>query len=89
MTYESISYDNERAGRRRPSGSSPSRNGRPSCCVLALDSDFLDGEANAVANTKRWAQRRDPDANDGQMSRLYAVEPVHSLTEVMPTIVFD
>ena len=48
--------------------------------VLSLDSDFLGSDARSVAMAHDWAELRDPDKYRGQMSRLYAVEPIMSIT---------
>ncbi len=45
--------------------------------ILALDCDFLGLDCQGEDAGAQWAKRRDPD---GEMSRLYAVEPAFSLT---------
>ncbi len=46
--------------------------------LVALDSDFLGSGANNVAHAAGFAAGRRPD--DGQMNRLYAVEPLFTVT---------
>jgi Fe-S-cluster-containing dehydrogenase component/anaerobic selenocysteine-containing dehydrogenase len=45
--------------------------------VLSIDSDFLGSEPGNVAAQRGFAQARDPE---GEMNRLYAVEPTLSVT---------
>jgi molybdopterin-containing oxidoreductase family iron-sulfur binding subunit len=46
--------------------------------IAAFDADILSDDPQALANARLWAKRR--RANDGTMNRLYAIEPVYSLT---------
>ena len=81
-TYEAISGDNEREGLKVAFGVPRTAvyNLSMARAILALDSDFMGTEARNVAMTADWASLRDPDKYRGQMSRLYAVEPIMSLT---------
>lgn len=48
--------------------------------VLALDSDFLTGEANSVRNARMFSEKRRMAIERQNMSRMYVVEPVFSNT---------
>ena len=81
-TYEAVSYDNQRAGLKAAYGKSRRAVyslGRARC-VLSLDADFLDTEQGNVHNAREWAQLRDLKDNKGNLSRLYVVEGIFSLT---------
>ncbi|HSL83982.1 MAG TPA: molybdopterin oxidoreductase [Thermoanaerobaculia bacterium] len=47
--------------------------------VVALDADLLLTETDALANARGFARHRRPDES-GRMNRLYAIEPVLSVT---------
>jgi molybdopterin-containing oxidoreductase family iron-sulfur binding subunit len=48
--------------------------------ILALDCDFMGGEANAAVNIARFSQGRGVAAKEDPMNRLYAVESLLTLT---------
>jgi MoCo/4Fe-4S cofactor protein with predicted Tat translocation signal len=48
--------------------------------VVAIDSDFLLTGTGSVAHARRFADGRRVAGSDGTMSRLWAIEAVHSLT---------
>jgi Fe-S-cluster-containing dehydrogenase component/anaerobic selenocysteine-containing dehydrogenase len=48
--------------------------------VLALDSDFLGGDPGSVLSARQYASARDLESASGSMNRLYAVEPLLSVT---------
>ncbi len=50
--------------------------------IVSLDDDFMNPAANKnnVQDLRRYTQRRTVASNDGDMSRLYAVESTYSLT---------
>ncbi len=82
FTYEPLADDNERAGLAAFFGKPlrPVYSLDKATRVLALDSDFLGFEGDAVANAWKWAQTRKLEKPGDQMGRLYAVEPVLSVT---------
>ncbi|HVL12288.1 MAG TPA: hypothetical protein VM529_06970, partial [Gemmata sp.] len=51
--------------------------------VLALDCDFLGTEANAVENSRAFAQRRTVEKAGDTMNRLYVVESTYTVTGTM------
>ena len=51
--------------------------------ILALDSDFLNVEADNVKAAKRYASRRDVADTDPDLNRLYVVEADYSSTGAM------
>lgn len=81
-TYESVSDDNQRAGLRAAFGEPlvPSYRLNQAAVVLSIDADFLGTEGDAVMNAAQWAQTREVNDANAEMSRLYAVESVYSLT---------
>src|SRR6185503_16495327 len=48
--------------------------------ILSLDADFLLGDAEMVRNTRGFAASRRVSAPADEMSRLYAVEGLHTVT---------
>ncbi|MBC8401312.1 MAG: TAT-variant-translocated molybdopterin oxidoreductase [Candidatus Marinimicrobia bacterium] len=48
--------------------------------ILALDSDFLHLETDAIANTKGFAEGRQVKSENDSMNRLYVVEPGFTVT---------
>jgi molybdopterin-containing oxidoreductase family iron-sulfur binding subunit len=48
--------------------------------ILSLDCDFIGSEENANENVRRFAQGRALNAKEDDMSRLYAVESLFTLT---------
>ena len=91
-TYDAISHDNERQGLKAVLASSCSAQPRAvynfseARVVLSLDADFLGTGARSVSNTASWVKNRVPDhepphdKEEHQISALYVVEPVLSLT---------
>lgn len=81
-TYESVSYDNERAGLQAAFG----RPLRPlyrlnrAWVVVSLDADLLCTERNGVSNANLWSTLRTVDKKDDELSRLYTVEGTYSVT---------
>ena len=81
-TYEAISQDNQRIGLSAAFGQPvrPVYRLNNSWVVVSLDSDFLATEQNAVSNAALWSTLRRVDRPDDEMSRLYVVEGVFSVT---------
>ncbi|MCB9542935.1 MAG: TAT-variant-translocated molybdopterin oxidoreductase [Myxococcales bacterium] len=81
-TYEAISQDNQRRGLAAAFGQTvrPFYRLNKAWVVVSLDSDFLATEQNAVSNAALWSALRRVDRPDDEMSRLYVVEGVHSVT---------
>ena len=82
LTYEPVSHDNERNGLKAAFGK-PRRavvSYERARVVLSLDADFLGTGAGSVVNSSRWAKLRTLKDEKSQMSRLYSVEGVLSLT---------
>ena len=82
VTYEPVSDDNQRIGL-QAAFELPVRARHElnmASVVLALDSDFLATEGEAVANAHRWALTRKIETPEAGMSRLYCVEGRYSLT---------
>jgi molybdopterin-containing oxidoreductase family iron-sulfur binding subunit len=52
-------------------------------CVLALDSDFLGCDPDAVENGRAFAGRRRVEKPADTMNRLYVVEPTYTVTGTM------
>jgi MoCo/4Fe-4S cofactor protein with predicted Tat translocation signal len=78
--YEPVSYDNERAGAVLAFGE-PLRavyKLKDAKVLLALDSDFLAQHPSSLRLAREYSAGRRP--NDGNMSRLYAVESIFSAT---------
>ncbi len=48
--------------------------------ILALDSDFLHLETDAIANTKGFTEGRRVESENDSMNRLYVVEPAFTVT---------
>ncbi|HEX7477969.1 MAG TPA: 4Fe-4S dicluster domain-containing protein [Polyangiales bacterium] len=48
--------------------------------VVALDSDFMMTEPGSVRSARQFASARDMESASGTMNRLYAVEPLFSVT---------
>jgi Fe-S-cluster-containing dehydrogenase component len=48
--------------------------------VLAIDSDFMGMEGDAIRNARRYSWRRRISKHSDSMNRLYAVEPYFSVT---------
>lgn len=49
--------------------------------IVSLDCDFIGGEEDAYVHIRRFAQARNPD-NGAEMSRLYAIESLMTLTGI-------
>lgn len=81
-SYESVSYDNQRAGLTAAYGRAvrPLYRLNKAWVVLSLDADFLCTEQNGVGNANLWSALRSIDRNDDDISRLYAVEGTYSVT---------
>ncbi len=82
LVFEGVSDDNRRAGLKAAYGGEalvPDYAFEKAKVIVSLDSDFLGTEGDVPANMHRWAQRRLPDAQGG-MSRMYAIEGVHTIT---------
>ncbi len=81
-TWEPINEDNAHAGSNIIFGKPlrPIYDIEKADVILALDSDFLAGEAGWLANTRHFSRRRQVEDGPSQMNRLYAVEGVYSLT---------
>jgi molybdopterin-containing oxidoreductase family iron-sulfur binding subunit len=52
-------------------------------CILALDSDFLGCDPNAVEYGRAFALRRKVEKPDDKMNRLYVVESTYTVTGTM------
>jgi len=52
-------------------------------CILALDSDFLGIDANAVEYSRAFAKRRKAEKTTASMNRLYVVESTYTVTGAM------
>ncbi len=83
VTYSAGGGDAASAGLSRSAGSPVRPNYRFSEAevIVSLDADFLGAtETNYVNNTREFAQSRRLDAQDREMSRLYAIESAYSVT---------
>jgi MoCo/4Fe-4S cofactor protein with predicted Tat translocation signal len=78
--YEAVSDDETRAGTRVAFGAAfrPLYRLERADVVLAIDCDLFGDHPNAIAHSRAFATRRDPDA--APMSRLFAVESSFSAT---------
>ncbi len=81
--YEALSRDNEREGARVAFGRPvrPQYHFDKADLIVCLDADPLFDHPAALKHARDFASRR--RAEDGTMNRLYAVEPVVSLTGAM------
>ena len=81
-TYESVSDDAQREGLKAALGEAlvPSYRLNKAAVLLAIDSDVLGTEGDIVQNSALWAPTRDVRKPGDQMSRLYSVEALHSIT---------
>lgn len=80
VEYEPVSFDAEREGLRLAFGR-PHRaqyDLSKAKVIAALDSDLIGTHPDWLRNARQFAQGRKPDA--GEMNRLYAVEPLFSIT---------
>jgi MoCo/4Fe-4S cofactor protein with predicted Tat translocation signal len=48
--------------------------------ILSLDCDFIGSEENTAGHCRDFARSRNPDRRDVSMNRLYAIEPMLTLT---------
>ncbi len=81
-TYESVNRENQAQGIMAVTGANldPNYNFAIVKRVLSIDSDFLESEANHLANSKAFTKTRNPDLGTEAMSRLYMVESQFSPT---------
>jgi molybdopterin-containing oxidoreductase family iron-sulfur binding subunit len=81
-TYESVSDDNVRAGLKAAFGKPlvPQYRLNKAKVVVSLDSDLLGSEGDSVYNAALWAATRRVSKPGDEMSRLYAVENLYSVT---------
>jgi MoCo/4Fe-4S cofactor protein with predicted Tat translocation signal len=83
--YDSINRDNERRGAELAFGRPVDtryvfKNAR---VILALDSDFLQGEPGSVRYAREFADARRALSGSTEMNRLYVVEPTPTITGAM------
>jgi len=80
--YESVSDENIYQGIEQATGTAmrPLYHFDKAKVVLALDADPLQTESDNVRNTAGYARGRHVEDEHGSMSRLWAVEGVHSIT---------
>ncbi|HEY7634572.1 MAG TPA: 4Fe-4S dicluster domain-containing protein [Gemmatimonadales bacterium] len=80
--YAPLAYSGQRTAAVTAFGAAlmPLYDVRQADVILAVDSDFLGSGPFHLRYARDFAERRRPSSPDGSMSRLYAIEPVPSVT---------